>query len=231
MRRLSLFGLFTLGLVAFAATAHAEELLQADREIPEVIDHYINAALEASSSKPAALASDLIILRRTTLDLAGRIPTLAEVDDYLNSSEADKRTRLVDRLLGSPDFAFHHANELEAALMESHAGDNDFLKYLRQAAEEDRPWNQMFQEMIAGDEGQETQKHALTFLKKRVGDVDLMANDVSRLLFGVAVNCAQCHDHPLVSDWKQDTTSASNRSSTAPIKPPPRPWRRSTPAR
>jgi hypothetical protein len=69
-------------LVAFTATAAlSEELLPADREIPEVIDHYINAALETSSAKPADLASDLIILRRTTLDLAGRIPTLAEVDD------------------------------------------------------------------------------------------------------------------------------------------------------
>ena len=110
----------------------------------------------------------------------------------------------MDRLLASPDYAFHHANELEAALMESLAGDGDFLKYLRQAAAEDRPWDQMFREMIAGDETKEPEKHALTFLKKRIGDADQMTNDTSRVFFGVAVNCAQCHDHPLVSDWKQE---------------------------
>ena len=31
-----------------------------------------------------------------------------------------------------------------------------------------------------------------------------MTNDTSKLFFGVSVNCAQCHDHPLVWEWKQD---------------------------
>lgn len=181
----------------------AAELLPPDREIAEVVDHYIGEGLKAADSRPAPLASDTVILRRTTLDLAGRIPTLAETEAYLNSSDPDKRAKLVDRLLASPDFAFHHANELEAALMESHAGDGDFLKYLRQAAEEDRPWDQMFREMIVGSED-DPEQLAMTFLEKRAKDADQMTNDTSRLLFGVAVNCAQCHDHPLVSDWKQD---------------------------
>ncbi len=205
MRHPSLFCFITLTLILLALKAvPAGELLPADRKIPEVIDHYINETLKTKHIKPATLAGDLVILRRTTLDFAGRIPTWAEVEDYLHSSQADKRTQMVDRLLASPDFAFHHANELEAALMERHAGDNDFLKYLRQAAQEDRPWNVMFQEMIAGNATQEPRKFAQIFLKKRVDDVDQMTNDTSRLLFGVAVNCAQCHDHPLVSDWKQD---------------------------
>ncbi len=205
MQRPPLFDLVAIGFLAFAASfVQAGELLPKDQNISQAIDYYIGEGLKAENAQSAALASDLVILRRTTLDLAGRIPTLAEVQAYLNSSEADKRARLVDRLLSSPDFAFHLANELEAALMESHAGDNDFLKYLRQAATEDRPWNQMLKEMIAGQEDKDPEKHALVFLKKRADEVDEMTNDTSRLLFGVAVNCAQCHDHPLVSDWKQD---------------------------
>ena len=31
-----------------------------------------------------------------------------------------------------------------------------------------------------------------------------MTTDASRVFFGVNVSCAQCHDHPLVQDWKQD---------------------------
>jgi hypothetical protein len=31
-----------------------------------------------------------------------------------------------------------------------------------------------------------------------------MTNDTSRLFFGVSINCAKCHDHPLVPDWTQD---------------------------
>ncbi len=204
MRLSSLFCFIAGLVVSSACPTQAADLLPADREIPAVIDHYIGEKLNAQDAKPAPLASDLNILRRTTLDLAGRIPTLAEVEDYLSSSATDKRQKLVDRLLASPDFAFHHANELDAALMESFAGDGEFLKYLRHAATEDRPWDQMFREMIVGDEAKEPQKHALTFLKKRIGDADRMTNDTSRVFFGVAVNCAQCHDHPLVSDWKQE---------------------------
>lgn len=205
MPRPPVFGLLAMSLLAFAlAPVQSAELLPQDQDISQVIDHYIGEGLAAKSIAPAALASDLVILRRTTLDLAGRIPTLAEVQAYLSSTDTDKRAKLVDRLLSSPDFAFHHANELDATLMESHAGEGEFVKYLRHAAAEDRPWNQMFQEMIAGSEDKEPEKHALVFLKKRADEIDEMTNDTSRLMFGVAVNCAQCHDHPLVSDWKQE---------------------------
>jgi hypothetical protein len=189
MQRPPLLSLVAMGLLPFAlAPLQAADLLPQDQGISHVIDHYIGEGLKAETVQPAPLASDLIILRRTTLDLAGRIPTLAEVQAYLNSTESDKRAKLVDRLLSSPDFAFHHANELDASLMESHAGEGDFLKYLRNAASEDRPWDQMFQEMIAGSEDKEPEKHALVFLKKRADEIDEMANDTSRVMFGVAVN-------------------------------------------
>lgn len=205
MQRSPLFGVVAMAFFAFAlAPVKAGDLLPQGHEISQAIDHYISEGLKANQTKPAELASDLVVLRRTTLDLAGRIPTLSEVEAYLNSPDADKRVKLVDRLLSSPDFAFHQANELDAALMESHAGDGDFLKYLRAAALEDRPWDQMLKDMIAGREEKEPEKYALVFLKKRADEIDEMANDTSRLLFGVAVNCAQCHDHPLVSDWKQE---------------------------
>jgi hypothetical protein len=62
----------------------------------------------------------------------------------------------------------------------------------------------MFREMIVGDEDAEPEKFALVYLKQRAREADDMTNDTSRLFFGVSVNCAQCHDHPLVDDWKQD---------------------------
>lgn len=40
-------------------------------------------------------------------------------------------------------------------------------------------------------------------MRTRVKDHDRLANDVSSLFFGVNISCAQCHDHPLVDDWKQ----------------------------
>src|SRR5262249_11743192 len=37
-----------------------------------------------------------------------------------------------------------------------------------------------------------------------IQSLDDLTNDTARVFFGVNVSCAKCHDHPLVSDWKQD---------------------------
>jgi hypothetical protein len=47
-------------------------------------------------------------------------------------------------------------------------------------------------------------KGALSFVKSRVRDIDDLTNDTSKLFFGVSINCAKCHDHPLVLDWHQE---------------------------
>ncbi len=54
---------------------------------------------------PQGLATDAVMVRRLYLDLAGRIPTLEEAQDYALSTAPKKRTALVDKLLASCDFA------------------------------------------------------------------------------------------------------------------------------
>ena len=44
---------------------------------------------------------------------------------------------------------------------------------------------------------------AVKFYLDRDGDPDLLARDVGRLFFGRDLQCAQCHDHPLVDDYLQ----------------------------
>jgi len=190
-------------LVLAVSPVAAEDLVSADRPMPEVIDHYVAAKLAGSGHEPAGLAGDELLIRRTTLDLAGRIPTVAEVGEYVGSADRDKRTKLVDRLLGSPDFEFHQRNELDAMLSPDGKGSGEFREYLLTAVRENRPWDRMFREMmLPGDDP--ALRGAVGFLKDRVRDLDEATNDTSRLFFGVSINCAQCHDHPLVADWSQD---------------------------
>ena len=186
----------------------ADELLSPDRPMPEVIDHYVGAKLAADGVTPALAVGDEALVRRTTLDLAGRIPFVAEVRAYVESTDPAKRADLVDRLLAGPDFELHQRNELESMLVpdtaDGRGGGDEFRDYLTAAARENRPWDRMFREMMLGDGEGESAKGAAGFLAKRAKSLDDMTNDVSRTFFGVSVNCAQCHDHPLVDDWKQD---------------------------
>ncbi len=185
------------------AVASADELVAPDRPIEETVDHYLDAGLAAAGFTPASPADDSNFIRRVTLDLAGRIPTSSEISSYLQSSDVDKQARLIDRLLASPDFAFHQRNEFDVQLMGS-KGDSEWRDWLLKAVEENRPWPQVFREILLPREADPASKGSVAFLKTRAANVDDMTNDTSRLFFGVSINCAKCHDHPLVPDWTQD---------------------------
>src|SRR5262249_49231967 len=76
--------------------------------------------------------------------------------------------------------------------------------YLQRAVAENRPWDQVFRELILADETNPKTKGTSDFLRLRANDLDKMTSEVSVVFFGVNVSCARCHDHPLVQDWKQD---------------------------
>src|SRR5262245_56863349 len=105
--------LVLIGLLLCPVALLADELLPANRAIEEVVDHYVDAKLKQVKVNPASPADDATFLRRVTLDLAGRIPAAVEVQAFVSSTEADKKTRLVDRLLASPSHVRQEATELD----------------------------------------------------------------------------------------------------------------------
>jgi len=185
-----------------AATLRADDLLPADRPPEQVIDHYIDARLQRGGVSPAPQADDANLLRRTTLDLVGRIPTAGEARTYVESSDSGKRQQLVERLLASPAFNRQQTAEFDALLMD---GTKSSIKeYLTKAFRENFSWDRMFRDMIVGEPDDAKQQGAIRFVASRAKDQDKLTVDTSVLFFGVNVSCAKCHDHPLVADWKQD---------------------------
>jgi hypothetical protein len=182
--------------------AGAEELQPADTPIEKAVDHYLDLKLKDAGVQAARQADDANLIRRLTLDLVGRIPTAAETRAFVDSTDADKRAKLVDRLMASPGFVRHQATELDTMLM--YGTRASVRDYLTQALTENRSWSRIFQELVLPDESDGRQKGAGEFLRTRVMDLDRVTNDVSVTFFGVNISCAQCHDHPKVPDWKQD---------------------------
>jgi hypothetical protein len=154
---------------------------------------------------PAPTADDGTLVRRTVLDLQGRIPTIAEATKYIESTEPDKRLKLVDSLLLSPDFSYQFRNQLDDLLMSGQKGNHtEWREYLLKAVRQNRTWDQMFRDMLIGNEDDPETKAATTFVRVRAKELDELTNETSTIFFGVNVSCAKCHDHPLVDDWKQD---------------------------
>ncbi len=193
---------FGISSLVFADdAAKPAELLPADRPIHEVVDHYIDAQLKAENAKAAPQTDDANLIRRLTLDLAGRIPAISESKSFVESKDADKRVQLVDRLMKSPEFVQYQADLFDRSITQ---GQGSIRGYLTKAFTEKRGWDKMFRDILLGQQDDPMQKAALDFLKQRAKDTDQLTNDVSVVFFGVNVSCAKCHDHPLVSDWTQN---------------------------
>jgi hypothetical protein len=92
------------------------DLLPPDRSLPEVIDHYIEAKLARAGVVAAPQVDDATLVRRLTLDLAGRIPPREDAEAYVASKDPQKRGQWVERLMATPWFWRHAATELNAIL-------------------------------------------------------------------------------------------------------------------
>jgi Protein of unknown function (DUF1549)/Protein of unknown function (DUF1553) len=202
------FLLSALAGLLLAEVGRAADLLPATLPIHEVVDTYVDALLKEQKVDPAPLADEATLLRRLTLDLVGRIPTASEFQAYLSSTDPDKKAKLVDRLMASSGFLRHQVNELDALLatapVGSRRGGGSMRDYLTLAVKENRPWDRIYRELLIADESDPSRKGSSQFLKSRVKDLDRLTTEVSILFFGVNISCAQCHDHPLVQDWKQE---------------------------
>jgi hypothetical protein len=179
----------------------ADELLPVNQDIAAAIDFYVDARLATGDISPAARATDTTLLRRAMLDLVGRIPTAAEARQYLASTEENKLEKIVDHLLADQAFIRHTASELNTLLSDDR--NEDLRPYLLESLASNKGWDQMFREMISGDTRQPSNQGPTSFVLKRVNDLDKLTNVTSAVFFGINISCAKCHDHPLVSEWKQ----------------------------
>jgi Protein of unknown function (DUF1549)/Protein of unknown function (DUF1553) len=203
--RMLRFSISTFAVLALSGTLRAD-VLPSDRPMDQVIDHYVDELLKRESITPAPSGDDATIIRRLTLDLVGRIPTVAETKVYIESTDPQKKIKLVDRLMASPAFVRHQANQFDAmmATTMNRRGGGSLGEYFKNAVADNRSWSTIFRELVTPNENDPKQKGAGEFLKQRVTDIDRLTTEVSVLFFGVNVSCAQCHDHPHVNDWKQD---------------------------
>jgi hypothetical protein len=86
---------------------------------------------------------------------------------------------------------------------EKHISSSEWLSYLYDFFDHDRPLHQLFDELLSADGIDPERRPAARFLLDREADSHVLARDVGRIAFGRDLQCAQCHDHPLVDDYRQ----------------------------
>lgn len=183
-------------------------VLPAAKPLHRIIDQQIQQGHKDYQKLSSVRCSDSEFLRRVTLDLTGRIPSIEQTRAFLTEKRPEKRTILVDQLLGSPEYARHISQQLDVTLMErlrkKYIDVGAWEEFLRQSVAENKPLDQMVREILSADGSKKEDLAAARFYLARDGDVNELTRDISRIFLGADLTCAQCHDHPDVNDWKQD---------------------------
>ena len=166
------------------------------------------AAGQAGYEKQVALpATDAEFLRRAYLDLAGTLPSSDEVRTFLADTDQKKREKLIDKLLASPGYARRMAQHFDVVLMERRRDNRvpraAWEEYLRAAFAENRPYDQFAREILSADGVDAKTRPAAKFYLDRDFEPNLVTKDIARVFLGRNLQCAQCHNHPLIETYKQ----------------------------
>lgn len=171
------------------------------------IDELVFANLQEIGIPPSAVCDDATFLRRASLDIAGRLPTLKESREFLNSSDPDKRQQAIERLLRSPGYADYFANKWTALLKNRRDDASDitsnfaFHAWIRDSLLQNVPYDQWVRQLLAAT-GTVLGNPPVAWYK-RVKEPKDQIEDVAQLFLGVRLQCAQCHHHPF-ERWSQD---------------------------
>lgn len=170
------------------------------------IDELVFAKLKKVGMPPSELCDDATFIRRVTVDVAGRLPTPEEASAFLADTRADKRDRLIDRLLESPGYADYFANKWSTILRNKRdeqkemRGTFAFHGWVRDGLMTNKPYDRFVREILAAS-GDASQNPAVGWYRE-VKESKAQLEDAAQLFLGLRLQCAQCHHHPF-EKWSQ----------------------------
>ncbi len=196
-------------------------VVKAKDRVRTPLDAFILARLEKEGLTPSPEADRTTLIRRLYLDLVGLLPSIREVDEFVQDQRPDFYERLVDRVLALPHYGERQARHwLDLA---RYADSNGYTidgkrsiwpwrDWVVHAFNRDLPFDKFTTEQLAGDllpnatreQIIATGFHRNTSFNEEGGTnpeqfrvertVD-RTNTTGAVWLGLTVNCAQCHDH------------------------------------
>ncbi len=194
-----------LPLVFLAFAAHAAP---STRDAAQKIDTILQADWKKANLQGNPAADDNTFVRRIYLDVIGRIPTTREAEAFITSKDADKRAKLIDKLLSSEAYVQHMYNYWADVLRLTSNGNQTgaitgaaYMNFVKGSLRANKPYDQFVRDMVAA-QGKAWENGAIGYyMRDRGMPLDNMANTV-RVFLGTRIECAQCHNHPF-DKWSQ----------------------------
>jgi hypothetical protein len=172
------------------------------------IDNLTVARWKKLGLTPSPLSTDSEFLRRVTLDLCGRLPTIEETKAFLADGPADKRAKLIDRLLDSPDYASFLAMRWgtilrNASLAGSEQAAYAFHDWIRDMVARNRPYDEFVRGIVAVSGEWQEAPAVNWYWQMRDDQLHQPVADTAQIFLGLRLQCAKCHHHPY-ERWSQE---------------------------
>jgi hypothetical protein len=170
------------------------------------IDRAVLAQWKEVGLLPTPLADDGEFLRRVYLDLIGTLPTVNEARAFLDSTDSQKRSKLIDALLERPEYADYWALKW-GDLLRIHRralgakGVRSFSDWFLKALRENRPFDKIVHEIMSA-RGNLYASGPVAFYFINTTPQEL-AETSAQVFLGIRMQCARCHHHPF-EVWSQD---------------------------
>lgn len=170
------------------------------------IDKFVFEKLKQLQILPSDLCTDDEFIRRLYLDVLGMLPPSDEVIPFLESTEADKRAKLIDKVLARPEYADFWTLKWGDLLRVrgtkvTPAGVQKFNRWIKAAIRDNVPYDKFVRELLTAN-GSTFSNPAANYYRT-AADTNDCTETTAQLFLGIRIQCAKCHNHPF-ERWTQD---------------------------
>ncbi len=185
---------------AYEAVQPPALIERSTEEMSRRVDEMMAACWDRNGLTAAAPSDDTEFFRRVSLDLTGRIPTVAESREFSADTGVDRRHRLVEQLLARRDHATHLGAVWRKMLLPDgvdlsmYGGTASFEEWLSVRFRNNVPYDELVRQLLLA-EGRVSESGPILFYTALNLKPEELAAQTSRAFLGIRLECAQCHDH------------------------------------
>jgi hypothetical protein len=187
------------------------------------INEMLDKAWKDNKIIPAERCTDYEFIRRASLDIIGRIAKVEEIGEFMKDPPERRRSRLIERLLKSPDYASNWANIWTVLLITRTGAPKLYQDQMRDWLADKltdselnaADWSKIATLLLVA-QGETHDNGAVNFVLAHLGeeikrdnaasgryDMVPVTSRTTRLFLGLRTQCVQCHDHPFQGEWLQ----------------------------
>ena len=175
------------------------------------IDEFVGAKLKKLRVRPSELTTDAEFIRRVYIDTIGKLPTSDEVRAFLEDTQPDKRSRLIDTLMAMPEWANLRTLKM-ADMLRVHPrrlgngefgdrGATIFHEFIQDSVKQNKPYDQFVSEILTATGS--TYQYGPTNYYRIERQPAGRAETTAQVFLGIRLSCARCHKHPF-DEWTTD---------------------------